>query len=356
MKIKIAFLITTLNTGGAEKQLIRTINLLDTNRYLIKVFVLTDQVLLLDELTGVEVEVLNVNYYNPIAIPKVLNKIRKFSPHILHSVMFASNLIARCYKFFDKQCKVVNHIHGLGSWIKKRHIILDRSLIKFVDKIIVISNTSKELRLKREKYPSKKLEVIYNSVDTNNYTTKKSNPENGTIVFGTASRLVQLKQVDKLLNLFKELIKLDKNIVLKIAGTGPEEEKLKELTIQLSIENNVFFLGNVTEMPPFYNSIDVFILYSKTEDMPLTIVEAFSSGLPVIAPNIGGIPELINNNDGLLLNQDASVASQVLEILEFLSNMNVKETSKKNRNFALDKFDSAIHKKSIENLYESLIK
>jgi len=354
MKIKIAYLISTLNTGGAENQLIRTINLLDKEKFLVKVFVLSDKVDLIDNLNDVDVEILNINYRQPFAIPKVLKTIHSFSPHILHSVMYASNLMARFYKLYNKKCKIVNHVHGLGSWIKKRHILLDRFFLRCVDKIILVSQTSKSLRLEREKYPVEKTVVIYNSVNTNEFINLKKTSNTDTIILGTASRLVNLKQVDKLLLLFKKIRDLKLDVVLKIAGSGPEQNRLRTIVDELNLNDYVSFMGNLTDMPIFYNSIDVFVLYSRIEDLPLTIVEAFSSGLPVIAPKIGGIPELITDNDGLLIDASSSVDDQAGQIANFILENNLKDLSLNNRKFAKNNFDSKIHKASVEYLYENL--
>src|SRR5690606_27994914 len=122
---------------------------------------------LVDQLNAsVSVEVLNVrSYVNVWALRTVLKKIEMYKPDILHSQMYASNILARTYKFYDKNCKVVNHIHGLGTWLKLPHILLDRALLKYVDKILVVSKRSYDIRLKRERYPKAKLDVLYNSID-----------------------------------------------------------------------------------------------------------------------------------------------------------------------------------------------
>jgi hypothetical protein len=99
-KIRLAFLISTLDVGGAERQLMNTINGLPPNKYEIKVFVLKNKVTIASQIkSGVEIEVLYFsNYSNPLKLFHSLNKIAQFKPQILHSIMYASNLIARLYK------------------------------------------------------------------------------------------------------------------------------------------------------------------------------------------------------------------------------------------------------------------
>ena len=148
MKIKIAYLISTLSAAGAEKQLVRTINSISKEKFEVKLFVLTNINSIESELDdSVSVKYFGIkSYTNPLDHYKVFTGIRKFDPDILHSVMFASNMFARFYKIFIGRVKVVNHIHGLGTWIRKYHIVLDRFFLNYVDKIIVVSEKSKNLR------------------------------------------------------------------------------------------------------------------------------------------------------------------------------------------------------------------
>ena len=356
-KIRVAFLISTLDVGGAERQLVNSVNSIDSDKFIITLFVLKNNCKLLDQLNiNIDVKFLNVtSYFNLFQITKTLQSIKKFDPDLLHSVMYASNLIARLYKLVDKKCKIINHIHGLGTWINYRHILLDRILLNFVDLIIVVSEKSKSLRLTREKYPDSKLKVIYNSIDTNKYIKKRNTNETEDIIFGSASRLVKLKQIEKILLLIKYLKEKGLKVKYYVAGDGPEMEYLKKYSKHLSLGNEVKFFGNISSMESFYSSIDVLILYSRTEDMPLSIVEAFAAGLFVIAPNVGGISELLYNNESYLFDSNKQIELIANEIIEFSQKVNLKNVSNNNRAFAVAKFDNEIHKNNLQITYYKLL-
>lgn len=356
-KIRLAFLISTLDTGGAERQLVNTLNGLDSTLFDIKVFVLKNKCEIREQITAnIPVEIINIgSYLNPINIYKTIKAIRLFQPQILHSVMYASNLIARFYKIFNRKTIVINHIHGIGSWIKARHIFIDRLLLPYVDKIIVVSEKSKEIRLTREKYPESKVIVIYNSINSNEYIIKNRAYPTSVIRLGTASRLVSLKQIDLGIKIVNQIRKNGLDVEFIIAGSGPENESLQQLVRELNLSENIKFNGHITNMPEFYQTIDCFVLFSRTEDMPLSIVEAFASGLPVIAPNVGGVPELLSGNIALIVDMNQDIMTISNQIIEFFKKCDFEKAHLNNQEFAVRVFDNVEHKIKMETLYLKLL-
>ncbi|MGK0420345.1 MAG: glycosyltransferase involved in cell wall biosynthesis [Polaribacter sp.] len=357
-KIKVAYLISTLDTGGAERQLVNTLNSIDTKKFEVKVFVLKDKTEIKNQInSNISIYVINIgSYANPTSILKTIKTIKQYNPQLLHSVMYASNLIARMYKITNKKTKVINHVHGIGSWIKKRHIFIDRLLLPFVDKIIVVSNKSKQIRLTREKYPENKVEVIYNSIESKDYVFKERSYPTATIKLGTASRLVSLKQIDLGIQIINEVKKLGLDIQFLIAGSGPEEEGLKKIVEDLNLNDTIIFHGHITNMPDFYKQINCFAIFSRTEDMPLSIVEAFASGIPSIAPNVGGISELFEKNISLLIDTNKGINLISEKITTFLKECDFEKAQVINQKYAVEIFDNIQHKKKIEELYFRLLK
>lgn len=356
MKTKVAYLIPTLGTGGAEKQLIRTVNLLDQNRYQVAIFVLTDVGDLESELKAhVEVVYLGItSYANPVSFWKFLSTVRAFSPDILHSVMYVANLFSRVYKIFTPRVKVINHVHGLGSWIKAYHIVLDRGLLPFVDKIVLVSQKSLSLRSVRENYPTGKMQVIYNCVDTDSYSLA-AKEKNTCVVIGVACRLIAMKNVDFAIRVTEQLVQRAFNVKLKIAGDGPEYTALERLVGEMGLNESVELMGLVSDMPTFYSNIDCFMLCSSLEDLPLTIVEALSCGKPFISSNVGGISELAIQTDSLLYEADDTPQEVASKIESFLFAADNTICEDRNRAYALKNFSEEIHKREVGALYSTLL-
>ncbi len=353
-KTKIAYLISTLDTGGAERQLVTTLDGLDYNKFDVTVFVLKNRLKLKSQVhSEVKIEVLGVqSFLNFVKLIFAIRKIKKFNPAILHSVMYASNLLARVYKIFNKKCYVINHIHGLGTWIRPIHIMLDRSLLSYVDKLLVVSKKSYDLRLQRERYPETKLQILYNSINTDIYEPKASN--NSSVVLGSACRLVGLKQIDGVIKMISALRALGINVKYRIAGDGVEKENLIRLAQDEDVEDHVEFCGMVSDMNEFYASIDVFILNSRTEDLPLSIIEAYAAGKYVIAPNVGGIKELITSDTEALLFDNNTESPILDEIVSFLNNIDTNQVSIKNRKFVERKFDDSLFQSELLKIYKRL--
>lgn len=352
---KIAFLIPTLDLGGAERQLINTVNSLDLTKFEITVFVLKDKKSIANQINcDIKLEILGLKkYYNFYTIHKSFKRIKAFSPDILHSVMYSANILSRIYKMFNREVKVINHIHGLGTWKMKKHIYIDRALLPFVNILLVVSEKSKQLRLEREKYPKRKLQVLYNSIDTSKFSSI-NRVTNKVFTFGTASRLIELKQVNKTIELvyFLKISGIKTNLF--IAGEGPLKQELMNLVREKKLENDVFFEGKLESMKEFYHKIDCLLLFSRTEDLPMVIIEGFASGLPVIATDVGGISELIDANIGLLIDDNISLKSQVDIVSKFIVEFDKDEAYKKNRIFSVSHFDNKVHQNKLEKIYMNL--
>ena len=87
-----------------------------------------------------------------------------------------------------------------------------------------------------------------------------------------------------------------------VAGSGPEESRLKKLALKLGIGSQVIFVGRVLDMENYYSAFDIFVLPTLTEGQGITVLEAMSFELPVITTSVGGITEFVRHKkNGLLV-------------------------------------------------------
>lgn len=155
--------------------------------------------------------------------------------------------------------------------------------------------------------------VIYNGADNKKFRPIPKelsmqklgiNERNKVIMF--IGNLIPIKGVDNLIKAFYNLIEESKRdgISLYLIGDGSEKEKLSKLIKELKLEKKVLLLGGKShdEIPLWLNIANIFVLTSFSEGFPTVIPEAMMCGIPVIASNVGGIPEIITNNkSGLLI-------------------------------------------------------
>lgn len=93
-----------------------------------------------------------------------------------------------------------------------------------------------------------------------------------------------------------------KNIYFELAGEGPQRPNIEAMIQRYGLHSNFFLKGHQDDMDTFYRGIDLYLNTSIHEGIPMTILEALARGIPVIAPNVGGISEIITNGvEGFLI-------------------------------------------------------
>lgn len=200
-----------------------------------------------------------------------------------------------------------------------------------------------------------KTKTIYNSVEAEKFRFRKRKPLKP--IFLSNRNFEAHYQVGDILRAFASIQKKIAEARLVVAGTGSEEAKLKKLAADLNLKN-VEFAGRVApeKMPEFYDKADVYLNSSVVDNMPLSIVEAYACGLPVVSSDAGGIPYILENErTGLTVKAGdyealASAAIRLIENQSLASEIaeNAREYC---RNFAPEKV-----KVEWLNLYENLEK
>jgi glycosyltransferase involved in cell wall biosynthesis len=140
--------------------------------------------------------------------------------------------------------------------------------------------------------------------------------------FGVIARLSPEKNQDLLIKVLKIIVKSNPNTQLVLIGKGPEEAKCKSLVKELDLTNNVQFIPRFNEITEVIDNIDIFVLISDVEGMPLTLIEALYYGKPIIVNDVGSTSELvINNFNGFLIDKNdlQSIANKILLIIDNLS-------------------------------------
>jgi glycosyltransferase involved in cell wall biosynthesis len=144
--------------------------------------------------------------------------------------------------------------------------------------------------------------VIYNGVSLIENPSTSSRPASGRIVIGTACRLVPPKGLMDLLEAMILLRAEFPNIRLEIAGSGQQQADLEREVDRLNLTDHVQFLGWQSDLRSVLRTWDIFVLPSRNEGAPIAVLEAMSEGLPVVATNVGGLPELIEHgHSGFLI-------------------------------------------------------
>ncbi len=357
MKTKIAYIIPTLGAAGAEKQQINILNGIDDKNYEIKLYVLKNNTQLLPQLKNqnVAVEICNINSFRSIgAMYGFLKSIKDYKPDIIHSQMYNANILSRFLKLFLlPKSKVVNHYHGMSKWMTKTKLILDKLTSSLVDRFIVVSKRSFDLRISREGYPKDKMVLLYNSVDIQ--PPREMLKQNKILTIGMASRLIPLKNIEGALYMLAELLKKGLKFRLVIAGDGPHKKYLQEYAKELGVTDHVEFFGFISDMEKFYSQIDIFCISSLTEDLPLSMIEAMMMGKSVIASNVGGIPDILKDVLCSILVDDFFDKNDINKIELFLKDLDQNKCRSELMEYAMDHFDNQSYCMRLTKMYNELL-
>jgi len=222
--------------------------------------------------------------------------------------------------FIEYESSLWDHVEWLND------CAIGRQVLKEADKIVVVSNATRNYVLSLGADPEK-IHVLHNGVDVNRFQPltkvkdgmrKKLGISKGSTIVITVRRIVYKNGIDTLIESAKKAIKRNPRLVFLVVGKGPDFEKVKEKIEQLGMQENLKLTGFVSdeELPLYYNAADFFVLPSKSgEGLPLVALEAMACGLPVIATNVGGISEIMKEDYGKLVppNSPDSLAEAIVE-------------------------------------------
>jgi glycosyltransferase involved in cell wall biosynthesis len=216
------------------------------------------------------------------------------------------NPLGKCCSILGRAKAIVHTDHGvtIGSPVqrKKRIILCNRLLSPFIDHYVAVSRGMFKSLKKREKVPEKKITLIFNGIDVEDIS--KPNHRNGCLIkelgldprkpiIGTVGRLSAEKQLPLLLKSIRILKTINQNFTCLIIGDGPEKSNLVNLSSSLHLDEQICFLGERADVPALLDLMDVFVFSSGGEGFSITILEAMSMSLPIVAFDVEGVSEAV---------------------------------------------------------------
>lgn len=369
-EITIGYIVSSLNYGGVEKFVIDLANNIDTQYYKPVIISLTEAAPLAAQLKNhIKIYYLDKKAGNDFSIPKKIKTIvAKEQIKILHSNNWSTFVEAVAAKLI---CKIplVHTQHGMEkndveSSVKR---IIRNKIRLFsaycTDNVVVVSDATKQFVNKEWGFPERKINHIYNGVDTEKYssnelTRNKIRLKHGIneqdIVIGSVGRLMPVKNYPNLLKAFAKIT--NKNSKLILVGEGPDLNNLKMLGTQLKIADRTRFLGARPDIDKMLNIMDIFVLPSFSEGVSLSLLEAMAVSLPCVATAVGGNVEVVEHNKNGLLVQSDDFLSLANTLNKLIENYKLRKTigqSALNRVNQLFSFSSMLHQ--YQSIYSTLV-
>jgi glycosyltransferase involved in cell wall biosynthesis len=324
-RLKVVHIIQSLQTGGAEKLLLY---LAVNSRERFDVSVISQyserdlpyEKYLKEQ--GIKIIYLNkkpgFDICSLIMLYKTLNRL---NPDIVHTHLHAAAYAVPWYITHVKTIKV----HTVHSIAPQEFGIIHRLVQGFAYRFlgvvpVAISSSIKRTIIKQYGISEKKIPVIFNGVNISKYAMpEKAKTPSPYFTFINVASFSKWKNQMLLLNSFYRASLKYPDMQLIFVGDGIEKEKIKNKAEELGVMNKIFFTGITNNVESFLSRADVFVLSSTFEGLPLSILEAYAAGLPVISTNVGGVPDILKDGvNGFLVpsNDEIAMENALLRIYE----------------------------------------
>lgn len=312
-KIRIAF-ITSLKDGGAENIAVQLILNIDKSKFEPFVICVEEKNVYecerkLNE-AGIHIYYLGYNSRpNLKAIMKLYEICNDKKPQLVHTHMSAC--IYAVFWVVFHNTKMVHTIHTVPKFEFSDRIKWVMKLMYRTRKVIPVGisfSIAKEAET-LYKLPRNSIRVIYNGINTLKFKLNKKT--NDKVVLIHIGRLCKVKNQQAIINAIVGLY----NIELIIIGNGELKKSLESMVRELGLDDNVIFTGYVSNVEYWLSKADIFIMSSHYEGVPLAILEAMASGLPIISTDVGSIKEIVKENGMLVDTNDSKALKKAIKVL-----------------------------------------
>lgn len=335
----IAHVLFRLGTGGLENGVVNLINHLPDDKFRHAVICMTDYTDFRKRITNDDVQVycLNKKPGKDFAVYlRLWRLLRTIKPDILHT----RNLSALEAQLSGLLAGVKHRIHGEHGrdiddvdGTNPRYVFLRKLFRPLVHRYIPMSKDLENWLVRQIQVPHHKITQLYNGVDLNRFTLSHEKPQEllppsfrtpGLKLIGTVGRLDPVKDQITLVAAFIHLLstypELKDKVRLVLVGAGGLQEKLSSMVQAADLIGWVWFAGDRSDVADLMRTLDIFVLPSINEGISNTILEAMASGLPVIATDVGGNPELVVDHETGILVPKQNPAAMSNAIKHYLDN------------------------------------
>lgn len=303
--VRVLHVIDSFDLGGGQTALLNLVRATNRERFEPEVASMHGRGVFFADFAALEVPVhsLSPRKWLPFYIPALAALILRRRPQIVHCHLFGANWIAKPLaallgvpvRINHDQCNdALRYEQPLARW-------LDTVTNRLSSHVCAVSASTRDFLVEQEKIEGGRVSLIYNGVDLSRFEPPAHKPPRQRAVILGVGRLHPQKNFALFLEVAAELIRRGHNVEFWLAGTGPEEVMLRAKAAELGLGERIQFLGHVSDTRNLYASADVLLMTSRFEGTPLTILEAMAMQLPIVAPQLDGIGEILCDGEEALL-------------------------------------------------------
>ena len=271
----------------------------------------------------------NFNYLRQLVKIIRKEKIELIQAHLLGASVYA------CLAGFLTRTPVIAILHGVVDFNEERLLNVKFLVLnKFASKIVLVSKDLLKQLKERVSINESKLSIIYNGVDASEYISDRKDTLKQELRFGADDLLIgcvgnirPAKGYDILLEAAAILVKDVDNV--KFVIVGDKKNKLYNDLIRqrevLGLNDVVHFLGFREDIPSFLRNIDIFTMSSISEGCPVSVIEAMSSGVPMVVTDCGGLREMVTPDESAVMCEPGSAESLYLGLKKVIDDQELRE-------------------------------
>jgi glycosyltransferase involved in cell wall biosynthesis len=322
-RIPVAIALTSFDAGGTERQMVELIARLDPSRFARHVVCFRREGPWLGrvEATADSVTRFELNSFRSASTPKSMLRFaawcRRHGIAVVQACDFYANVfalpaaaIARVPVRVGSRRDILLPVRSEGQHR------LQRLAYRFAHHVVANSRAA-GAQLMREGVPESRIAVVSNGIDLTRFQVRPSRGPRRVVT--TVANLRAEKGHEVLLDAARLVLARHPDVEFRLAGDGPMRPLREQQARDLGIEPRVRFLGHAEDIPALLGASDIFVLPSRTEAFPNGLIEAMAAGLPCVASNVGGIPELVQHErNGLLVPpaDPALLADAIMRLIE----------------------------------------
>lgn len=373
---KILFYTDTPIHGGAERHMLQLATHLPKNKYSIELACSNYKQLnsWCKEWTtaGFKVHRVKVAHkHDPRTLFQLKKILKSTDPDLLHLHLWNPGGCRYAFSAVDKRStKLISTEHDPFPISKLKKGIKKKALKK-TDHTITVSDTNKKLMLKLYPEVKGKISTVHNGIDLDQFDKsiitfstqakdkvreKIFKAAHDDFIILTIAELHPRKGLSYLIEAFKKIQEQKTKTKLVIVGKGPQKAKLEKLIKKLELSDSVILAGHQDEIPQILKSADLFVLPSVKEAFGLVLLEAMAAQLPIIATEVGGIPEIIQNHKSGELVPPQDYEALADKILAVMSNNALMQKLAYMGHHRVKTFDITEMVRKTENIYDTILK
>ena len=375
-KINILYVVTQLELGGAQTQLLSLIRRIDKERYNLFLFtaqegLLMEEALSIPGLTIFRSKYLerSINLWKDFwAAMEIMEVIRKNKIDIVHTHSSKAGILGRWAGALAKTKIIIHTVHGWSfndfqnPFFKKLSVNLERVSAKFTDTILVVSNHDRQKGLAHKIGSDSQYSVLRYGIDRASFGVRDSaiRKELGisedALVVGTIACFKPQKAPEDFVQLASLASHVFPQARFLMVGDGRLRKKIEKGIEGFNLGSRFILAGWRRDIARVLSAMDVFVLTSLWEGLPIAVLEAMVSRVPVVATHTGGISEIITEGETGFLVPCHDVSSMLKKITALLRDASLKERLREGASQCVDeKFDTETMVKAHEALYQKQV-